>query len=273
MLKQRIITAAVLIGILIPVMFFLPNVYWAALTLLLSLFAINEWSHMIGLNTPASLAFQAIFLTVGALFVWIMIDQGFHVFFYQSLIIFAICALFWTFVMLFWLKGRFQFQSKWLMAAIGFLLLFSFWLALVCAKGADPKLLLILMATIWIADTAAYFSGKNFGKHKLAPNISPGKTWEGVLGALLAVTAFGLTLFVGFDINQPAIFLLLLMVAVLGVVGDLFESMLKRQANMKDSGHILPGHGGVLDRIDGLIPSLPIGILMIYVYHYFQAVS
>ena len=127
--------------------------------------------------------------------------------------------------------------------------------------------MLCLLATIWIADSAAYFAGKNFGKNKLAPTISPGKTWEGVLGALIAVTAFGAILYIGFNVKTLAIFPALWIVAGFGVIGDLFESMLKRQANIKDSGYLLPGHGGILDRIDGIIPSLPIAILMIYVYN------
>jgi phosphatidate cytidylyltransferase len=154
------------------------------------------------------------------------------------------------------------------MAIIGLILMLPLWLALICSKGADPWLLLCLLGTIWIADSAAYFAGKNFGKHKLAPTISPGKTWEGVLGALIAVTIFGAILYLVFNVNTLAMFPALWMITGLGVIGDLFESMIKRQANIKDSGDLLPGHGGILDRIDGVIPSLPIAILMIYVYNY-----
>ena len=161
------------------------------------------------------------------------------------------------------------------MAALGFLLIASLWLALICAKGADPLLLLILLATIWIADSAAYFAGKNFGKHKLAPHISPGKTWEGVFGALIAVTIFGVILYLneGLGFHKILVFPALWIITSLGVVGDLFESLMKRQANLKDSGQLLPGHGGILDRVDGIIPSLPIAILMIYTYSYFNSVA
>jgi phosphatidate cytidylyltransferase len=126
----------------------------------------------------------------------------------------------------------------------------------------------VLLATIWIADSAAYFAGKNFGKHKLAPTISPKKTWEGVVGALIGVTIFGAILHFGFNVGTLAIFPALWTTTGFGVIGDLFESLMKRQANIKDSGDLLPGHGGILDRIDGIIPSLPIAILMIYVYNY-----
>ncbi|MGZ8271712.1 MAG: phosphatidate cytidylyltransferase, partial [Methylophilus sp.] len=144
--------------------------------------------------------------------------------------------------------------------------------ALVSAKWLNPWALLIIVSTIWIADTAAYFSGKNFGQRKLAPSISPGKTWEGVWGALIANTLFALVLLyidvVDSWIVVPAIWL----ITALGIYGDLFESMFKRQANIKDSGSLLPGHGGVLDRIDGIVPALPIGVLMLYCYHYLQSV-
>jgi len=139
----------------------------------------------------------------------------------------------------------------------------------------DPTLASIsecILATIWIADTAAYFSGKHLGRRKLAPSISPGKTWEGVLGALAAVSIFGGVLYY-YEHTSLAILPLLWLVAILGVVGDLLESLIKRQVNKKDSGNILPGHGGILDRIDGLIPSLPIAVLMIYLFNYYQVAS
>jgi len=154
---------------------------------------------------------------------------------------------------------------------IGFLMIMPLWLALIFAKGANPWFLLGLLATIWIADTSAYFAGKNFGKHKLAPNISPGKTWEGVLGAFIGVTLFTAILYGSAQVTNLAIFPLLWVVTALGVVGDLFESLIKRQFNKKDSGNLLPGHGGILDRIDGLLPSLPIAVLATYLFNYFQA--
>ena len=120
-----------------------------------------------------------------------------------------------------------------------------------------------MLGTVWLADSAAYFAGKNFGRHKLAPEISPGKTWEGVAGALLAVTFYGLVICYYMHISRWLIVGLWLMV-VLSIMGDLFESLLKRQAGVKDSSHLLPGHGGVLDRIDGLIPTLPLVLFYIY---------
>ena len=130
------------------------------------------------------------------------------------------------------------------------------------------------MALVWVADIGAYFAGKAFGKHKLAPSISPGKSWEGAIGGWVAVLliAGGSTLIPQLQDTFAAQLLmrkgivisavLLSLISAASVVGDLFESMLKRRAGMKDSSHLLPGHGGVLDRIDALIPVLPLAVLL-----------
>jgi phosphatidate cytidylyltransferase len=142
------------------------------------------------------------------------------------------------------------------------------WLALVHLQ-ATPWLLLLILSIIWVADTAAYAAGKRWGRHKLAPVISPGKSWEGVVGAALAVGVyyailwfvapadwdgwrggFGMLLFAG--------------IFALSIVGDLFESLMKRQAGVKDSGQLLPGHGGILDRIDGLTSTVPLAAFALY---------
>jgi phosphatidate cytidylyltransferase len=268
MLRTRIITALVLIAGFVPALFKLPNTYWALAMLVISLFALYEWASMIKLSTVQAKLYVAIALLSGLIIVPMIERYGFHLFFFKSLTIFFITTLFWLFVVPFWMAKKWVVRNKLLMAIVGLMLMIPLWLALICSKGADPWLLLCLLATIWIADSAAYFAGKNFGKNKLAPSISPGKTWEGVLGALIAVTIFGAILYLGFNISTLAIFPALWIITGFGVIGDLFESMIKRQANIKDSGDLLPGHGGILDRIDGIIPSLPIAILMIYTYNY-----
>ena len=273
MLKTRIITALILIAGFIPALFLLSNTYWALAMLVLSLMALYEWASMIKLSPTQRNIYLVIAATAGLIVVTLIEKVGFHVFFFKSLLVFFVTSLFWILIVPFWLKTRCVISNKWLMAILGLALIVPLWLALICAKSADPWLLLALLATIWIADTAAYFAGKNFGKHKLAPNISPGKTWEGVLGALLGATLFAAIFLCRFDFYNVALFPLLWSVTILGVIGDLFESMMKRQANIKDSGDLLPGHGGILDRIDGIIPSLPIAILMIYAYHYFKAIA
>lgn len=126
------------------------------------------------------------------------------------------------------------------------------------------EFILILLAIIWIADSAAYFSGKAFGKHKLAVHVSPGKTWEGVIGAMLAVliTAFVLARYLQYTPEKTVAFMLIALITMsISIVGDLLESLFKRRAGVKDSSHLLPGHGGILDRIDSLVAAAPIFLL------------
>lgn len=271
MLKTRIITAIALMAVFIPALFKLPDAYWAFVTLMITLLALREWAQMVGFSNMQNGVYVVVSLAVGLYVIDRMQHNNLHHFFYQSLTIFTAIACFWVFLVPIWLAKQFKLKGTISKALLGWLLMMPLWLALVCAKIVDPKLVLVLLATIWIADSVAYFAGKNYGKHKLAPSISPGKTWEGVAGALIGVTAFGVILYVSLGINTLAIFSGLWVVTILGVVGDLFESMMKRQMNLKDSGSLLPGHGGILDRIDGVIPSLPIAILMIYAYNYLAA--
>ncbi|MES2637688.1 MAG: phosphatidate cytidylyltransferase [Pseudomonadota bacterium] len=273
MLKTRIITAGLLVAAFIPALFMLNNNLWAYLMLVIALLALHEWGCMIKLSALQNKLY-VLSAGIGGIFVvWLITKFDFHLFFFKSLTVFFVVALFWLIIVPIWFKTRYMVGNKAVMALLGLLLLASLWLALICAKGADPALLLVLLTTIWIADSAAYFAGKNFGKHKLAPSISPGKTWEGVFGALIAVTIFGAILYTWFDFKEWAVFPALWIITILGVAGDLFESMIKRQAMLKDSGSLLPGHGGILDRIDGMIPSVPIAILMIYLYHHFNSVA
>lgn len=267
MLKTRIITALILVAGFLPMLFKLPNTYWALVMLVISLFALHEWASMIKLSPTQRNVYLAFSALVGLWLTMQIPHMGFHRFFIQSLPVFFTVALFWSLLVPCWLAKKWWITNKGVMAIVGLILMFPLWLALICSKGADPWLLLCLLATIWIADSAAYFAGKNFGKRKLAPSISPGKTWEGVAGALLGVTLFGVILYAIFDVKTLVIFPALWVITGFGVIGDLFESMIKRQANIKDSGDLLPGHGGILDRIDGIIPSLPIAIIMIYVYN------
>jgi phosphatidate cytidylyltransferase len=269
MLKTRIITAVLLISALLPALFLASNFTWATMMLAVSVLALYEWAKLINLSQTISLVYALVCAVLGVVLLSLMAELGFHWLVNQALIAFVISTAFWLLVVPLLLKKWVVVESKARLMLVGLLMIAPLWLALIFAKDADPWLLLTLLATIWIADSAAYFAGKNFGEHKLAPNISPGKTWEGVLGALLAVTALGLVLTMSGLVTKMAVFPLLWIVAGLGVVGDLFESLIKRQFGKKDSGTLLPGHGGILDRIDGLLPSLPIAVLMIYLFHYF----
>ncbi len=263
MLKTRTLTAIGLLAVFLPALFYLPNVWWAYVTLLLALLALKEWAELIKLTDTQILIYLVTAAMLGAHFKQAIPIYGFHPFFYNALILFFLSAIFWFLFAPICLLKSFK-MPKIVLAFLGLLLIGAFWAALICLRVIDATLLLSLMATIWIADSAAYFAGKQFGKHKLAPSISPGKTWEGVAGALVGVTIFAAIIVLGFGYHDLLIFPLFWAVAILGVMGDLFESMLKRQAGVKDSGNILPGHGGVLDRIDGLIPALPVAVILIY---------
>ena len=269
MLKSRILTAFVLITVFIPALLSFSAQAWAIAMLLLSLLALYEWGALIKLKQAELVAYIAVAAILGALVLLLSKTYGVYQFSSKSLIVFIFSAIFWILVAPIWLSKRFVITNKWLMTLLGLLLIAPLWLALIFARDSDPRFLLMMLSTIWIADSAAYFAGKNFGKHKLAPDISPGKTWEGVFGALVGVTLFGLVLRFSFNIRELELFPLLWLMAILGVIGDLFESLMKRQANLKDSGNLLPGHGGILDRIDGLISSLPVGIFIIYAYRAF----
>ena len=151
-------------------------------------------------------------------------------------------------------------------ALIGLLLILPTWLAFVQLRQGGAAFLFAVMATVWLADIGAYLFGRTLGRHKLAPSISPGKTWEGALGGALVVVAYGFVLAPSMPDtlanNSLLLFVVLLLVAAISVVGDLFESLLKRQAGLKDSSAILPGHGGILDRIDSLTSTLPLVALV-----------
>jgi phosphatidate cytidylyltransferase len=155
--------------------------------------------------------------------------------------------------------------------------LLAAWIALYELRRVDSILLVSAMAVVWLADVGAYFAGRSIGRRKLAPRVSPGKTWEGVAGGVLlvllvaavaTVVAPGASLLPNRLLDHlpiAAVALLLAAIAGLSVVGDLYESMLKRAAGVKDSGWLLPGHGGVLDRIDALVPTMPGCLLLIQV--------
>ncbi len=273
MLKTRIITAIALVCALLPALFFASTIVWASLMLVVSIAAVYEWARLIDSSQSTSVIYTVLFGGLGFLLLALLYQYGFHRLFYQSLLIFLASLIFWTLVVPFLLAKSFIVRNQLLLMIIGFLLVMPLWLAFVFAREANPWLLLSLLVTIWIADSSAYFVGKRYGKHKLAPSVSPGKTWEGVLGALVGVTLFAAILYGSHVMTNLAIFPLLWLVTALGVIGDLFESLIKRQFNKKDSGKLLPGHGGILDRIDGLLPSLPIAILAIYLFNYFQAMS
>ena len=182
---------------------------------------------------------------------------------------YGLSAAFWIIAVPPYLKQLFTIKQPFILMLIGWIVLLPTCLALYQLRAIGPMLLLGFMATIWISDSAAYFTGRSLGKRKLAPQISPNKTWEGVAGALIAVLIYGLIWDFWFNEQSLAAKLipLLLFMAILGIIGDLYESLMKRQAGVKDSGNILPGHGGILDRIDALTSSLPFATLALLIFY------
>jgi phosphatidate cytidylyltransferase len=263
MLKTRIITAIVLVIGFSAALFKASNMVWAFITLAATLVAIWEWSNLIKLTTRQMLLNLTSALSVGLMILFAS-STGLSIYMDDlAFSLLCVSAIFWIGLAPVWLISRKKINNKLIMALLGLFLLLATWVALKGLQNISPWLLLGVLATVWLADSAAYFAGKKFGRHKLAPEISPGKTWEGVAGAMLAATLYGLLLCYYLHISRWLIVGLWLIV-VLSIMGDLFESLLKRQAGKKDSSHLLPGHGGVLDRIDGLISTLPLALFYIY---------
>lgn len=264
MLKQRLATAVVLISGFMAALFLLPDPGWALLMLAFIVAGGWEWARLAGFSAAGQWLFSILVLMVGVLLlpdVWPVALEALQ---YQVLFwSLPLAALFWVALVPLWLHKRYRVRHRLLSAVAGLLVLLPAWLALLHLRKVSPWLVLLVVMVVAIADSAAYFSGKAFGRRKLAPEISPGKTWEGVIGAALAVSLLGLALSLvhGFS---PWIIVGLLLLMVLSVIGDLFESLLKRQAGLKDSGNILPGHGGILDRVDGLTSTLPLALLYLH---------
>jgi len=276
-LKTRILTAIVLIVVTLLALFWLPPRGWGAVTLVVVGIAAHEWADLCGLTLFGRLAFVAVALAIGAELLFVF-APGVGWPLAVTLVACGAATLFWLAVAPAWLASAWRVKSKLALALTGWLVLLAWWVALVELQARSPALLLAAMAIVWIADTAAYFSGRAFGRRKLAPTVSPGKTWEGVYGALAATAAYTLImLWLAPDLLRAqartplaiaAWVALVLALTMLSVVGDLFKSLLKRQRGVKDSGRILPGHGGVIDRIDALLAVMPPAALLVqYALH------
>ena len=277
MLKQRVITALVLMAFLLPALFAPMAWPFAVLSLLLIAAAGWEWGR---LNGAGALAVPMGVLLAAACAAALWAGWGT-----------APPAVAWWTAMGVWvLGGAFVLRggpAAWpalpsvARCAIGLVLLWAAWLALASAKAIGINFILSVFCLVWAADIAAYFGGKAFGKRKLAPGISPGKSWEGVwsgmLGALV-LAALWLWLDSAFAVDSRSLYgrlegrfgaaglvLVVVFLAAMSVVGDLFESLVKRAAGAKDSSGLLPGHGGVLDRVDALLPVFPIAMALITV--------
>lgn len=276
MLATRILTAAVLVPLVLAALYLLPPRAFGVVMLAVVLAAASEWAQLVGLARLSWLLFVGgtLLLGVNLLFGPAGFEHGF-----PPGVVLAVCGaatLFWVFVAPSWVVKRWPPRSPLVMALTGWIVLIGAWLALVELQARSPTLVLAAMATVWIADSAAYFAGRAFGRRKLAPEVSPGKSWEGVYGALAAVALYACALvpFAGaagyrgyIDATSIALWVALALALVgVSVVGDLFESLLKRHAGVKDSGSLLPGHGGVLDRTDALLAAMPPAALAAVVF-------
>lgn len=270
MLAQRILTALILIPLVVGGVLYLSTPWLAVILALVVLLGSLEWARLAGISSKGGqwlyAALMALAMGLSSLLLW------------QPQLIFwlyAIVTAGWLLEMVALLMTKQVEQeaqgSKPLKMAVGFLVLVPSWLALVSIhQNGDygPALVLFVMVLIWVADSGAYFAGRRWGQVKLAPAISPGKTREGVYGALAGALLCGLALsWMRPEIGNPlAVITLCLLTCIVSVEGDLFESLIKRQAGVKDSGALLPGHGGVLDRIDSLTSAAPVflfGLLLL----------
>lgn len=271
MLKTRVITALVILPIILLALFLAPDAGWALFTLGIAAVACWEWSRL----CQFSLLEAAVYLTASALVaITVILIYQFSPGSFRSLAQygFIIATVFWLLAAPCWLMTLWRPRSKLVAAVTGWIVILPTWLALLYLHDVSPWLLLSFAAIVWVADIAAYFTGKKFGKRKLALAISPGKTLEGAMGGLLGVTGYFFlwqwllnNTFVGqhtwaqaLRANLPTLFGFFMLLAVLSILGDLFESWMKRGARMKDSSNLLPGHGGFLDRIDALTSTLPV---------------
>ncbi|MEY3891629.1 MAG: hypothetical protein RL626_707 [Pseudomonadota bacterium] len=256
MLISRILSAFVMLLVFLSSMFLFSGRYFSFVIYIPSLLALFEWSKLLYFKSHE----KKIFLLISLILIY-FIDQ--HLDADNSRLILLIASVFWLCIAPLFLLFKINLKNFFLSALIGWVLVMPLIISLNYLIQLSPWVVLLVLTSIWLADSGAYFFGKQFGKKKLAPTISPGKTWEGFLGALFVVSSFSIAVtYLGFVNSYMAIFFFNL-ILVLSVEGDLFESYIKRMAKVKDSGDLIPGHGGVLDRIDSLCSSLPLATLIL----------
>lgn len=263
----RALTAAVLLAAFLAALFLLERTWFAALLGLVIAAAGHEWGKLARMSAAISVLYgiATAALYAGLAWAWHPLSAGDP----PAAATYILAALFWLLVVPYWLKRGLSQPSAALLALTGVVVLVPAGLA---ALTLPAGRLLLVLGLVWIADTAAYLTGRVFGRHKFAPSISPGKTWEGVAGAAGATLIYAIICALpGAPLGayvQGAGWVAYLAVATMlcavSIAGDLFESAVKRQAGAKDSGALLPGHGGVLDRIDSITSTLPIAALSLH---------
>jgi len=261
MLKQRIITALFLLPIVFGSILLLPLELFALLWAGVMSIAAYEWLKLSGITNKFLLSVGLVVLNCLFALIW----------FYPSPNISAewFILIAWLLVIVSFtgdpvarLKKCSSTSYSLIGVVIGLIVIFPTWLAMMLLHEHNPWMVLHVFGIVWVADTGAYFSGRLFGKHKLAPAISPGKSWEGVWGALLAIVVYSVIVSFWWQTDEKHLqwlFVLICVVAaVASVAGDLLESMFKRAVGVKDSGQVLPGHGGVMDRLDSITAAAPV---------------
>ena len=266
MLKQRVITGVILAAVALAAVLWLPPLPLALLLGLAVLMALWEWGALAALRAPARVVYCA---TGVAAMVALALGGGLLEAAPRAAVadgVFTVAALWWV-VALLWVVGFPASAERWgstpMRAAMGYLALLPAWFALLYLRELPQGigLILFLVALVACADIGAYFSGRALGRRKLAPRVSPGKSWEGFWGGLACSLVFAAVVWWlawAQRIGLPALLLVALATAMASVLGDLVESMVKRQRGVKDSGSLLPGHGGVMDRLDSLSAAAPV---------------
>ena len=252
-LKQRILTAIIAGATLLVVLFVLPANAAMVVIALLMLAAAWEWSALLGQpGRPGRLVYVALIASLLALVTWRMTDAALIALILKVGLAWWFAALVWVF----FYPTPINMALRWLCGA---LVMIPAYIAVLSLYTYAPGFLLFALGVVWAADVGAFFAGRRFGRVKLAPLISPGKTWEGVIGGLVAVVVLLLVArLAGLQMDVAVVIPFCLAVATLSVVGDLTVSMFKRNAGVKDSGTLFPGHGGVLDRIDSVAAAAPL---------------
>jgi len=258
MLFQRVLTAIPLAIGIIWIILFQPGHVFFWLTMLITALAAYEWAKLAGLKTAG----QIVYLLLMCAIPWVVMNHAGQ---YMQYYIYA-GVIWWLAICLYLPRAHpenlgSKLSPLKLLAGILVIPAAVFAMNAIHAQHNGPQWLLYGLMLVWVADIGAYFSGKRFGRHKLAPAISPGKTREGLYGAVAAVCVYTAiaAYYFGLDMTSTAYLLLLAVVLTLvSVAGDLYESVLKREHGVKDSGAILPGHGGILDRIDSVLAAMPV---------------
>ena len=268
MTRTRLLAALVMAPVAIAAILLLPTQWMTMLAAVLFLAGLWEWFDLAEIEDTLARAVLLV-ANVGVMVAIVWASRWSAGF---TLVLFKLASVIgvvWWLLALIWL-GRYKFASdhdthaRVFKLAAGALAVIPAWCALAWIHAEEPnghRWLLTALAIVWAADTGAYFTGRKLGKHKLAPLVSPNKTIEGVIGGLVAGIVVGVvfSLFAGAQPAQlPWVALVALAAVLFSVVGDLFESLLKRHVGVKDSGHLIPGHGGILDRLDGVLAALPV---------------